>query len=184
MKLFLKLLFILPALAAAGSSIREVYLPPWYDNASFQTFELEIKDLPVHCVQLDHPCTLFCTNQVVMVSNGVARAWLLIDLKKTPATFPIIVMAPDANGRMTPRQKLICHLSLVPLPIQVEVRGDTFTVTNLTEEPFELERADAVNITSQDDRHIAGTLNGSGRLKLKGRAEIRLNRKPGPGGPG
>ena len=59
MKLLLKLLFILPALAATGSSIREVYLPPWYDNASFQTFELEIKDLPVHCVQLDHPCTLF-----------------------------------------------------------------------------------------------------------------------------
>ena len=93
-------------------------------------------------------------------------------------------MAPDANGRMTPRQKLICHLSLVPLPIKVEVRDDTFTVTNLTEEPFELEHAEAVNITSQDDRHIAGTLNGSGRLKLKGRAEIRLNPKPGSGGPG
>ena len=37
MKLFLKLLFILPALAATASSIREVYLPPCYDNASFQT---------------------------------------------------------------------------------------------------------------------------------------------------
>ena len=44
MKLLLKLLLILPALAATGSSIREVYLPPWYDNASFQTFELEIRD--------------------------------------------------------------------------------------------------------------------------------------------
>jgi len=43
--------------------------------------------------------------------------------------------------------------------------------------------AEAVNIASQDDRHIAGTLSGSGRLKLKGRAEIRLNRNSGPGGP-
>ena len=177
------LLFMLPALAATGSSIRDVCLPPCYDQAAFQRFELELKDLSVHCVQLDHPCTLFCTNQVVMVSNGMARARLLIDLKKTPATFPIIVMAPDANGRMKPRQRLICHLSLVPLCIKVEVRGDTFTVTNLTEEPFELEHAENLTITSRDDRHIAGTLNGSGRLKLKGRAEIRLNRNSGPGGP-
>jgi len=184
MKFFLQLLFILPALAAAGSSLQDVCLPPWCDREAFQTFELEINDLPVNCVQLDHPCTLFCTNQVLVVSNGIARARLLIDLKKTPATFPLIVLAPDANGRMTPCRRLICHLSLVPLPIQVEVRGDTFTVTNLTAEPFELEHAEAVNITSQDDRHIAGTLNGSGRLKLKGRAEIRLNRKPGSGGPG
>jgi hypothetical protein len=183
MKFFLQLLFILPALAATGS-IQDVYLPPWCDREAFQTFDLEIKDLRVNCVQLDHPCTLFCTNQVVVVSNGIARARLLIDLKKTPATFPIIVLAPDANGRMTPCQRLICHLSLVAQPIQVEVRGDIFTVTNLTEEPFELEHAEAVNITSQDDRHIAGTLNGSGRLKLKGKAEIRLSRKPGPGGPG
>jgi hypothetical protein len=177
------LLFMLPALAAAGSSIRDVCLPPWYDQAAFQRVELELKDLPVNYVQLDHPCTIFCTNQVVMVSNGIARATLLIDLKKTPATFPIIVMAPDANGRLTPRQRLICHLSLVPLPIKVEVRDDTFTVTNLTEEPFDLEHAENLTITSRDDRHIAGTLSGSGRLKLKGRAEIRLNRNSGPGGP-
>ena len=184
MKPFLKLLFILPALAASGSSIRDVYLPPWHNQAAFQRVEIEIKDLEANYVHLDHPCTIFCTNEVVMVSNGTARATLLIDLKKTPATFPISVMAPDANGRMTPRQRLICHLSLVPLPIKVEVRGNIFTVTNLTEEPFELERAENLTITSQDDRHIAGSLNGSGRLKLKGRAEIRLNRKPDPGGPG
>jgi hypothetical protein len=60
-------------------------------------------------------------------------------------------------------------------------------VTNLTEEPFELERAEAVNITSQDDRHIAGTLNGSGRLKLRDSANnnssfkgLRLNRRDWP----
>lgn len=172
------LLFMLPALAAAGSSIRDVCLPPWCDQAAFQRVELELKDLSASCVQLDHPCTVFCTNPVVLVSNGIARATLLIDLKKTPATFPIIVMAPGANGRMTPHQRLICHLSLVPLPIQVEVRGDTFSVINLTEEPFELEHAENLTITSRDARHIGGTLNGSGRLKLKGRAEIRLNPKP------
>src|ERR1039458_8358410 len=91
------LLFMLPALAAAGSSIRDVCLPPWYDQAAFQRVELELKDLPVNYVQLDHPCTIFCTNQVVMVSNGIARATLLIDLRKTPATFPIIVMRSEEH---------------------------------------------------------------------------------------
>jgi len=38
MKLLLKLLFILPALAAAGSSLRDVYLPPWCDREAFQIF--------------------------------------------------------------------------------------------------------------------------------------------------
>ena len=59
------LLFMLPALAAAGSSIRDVCLPPWYDQAAFQRVELELEDLAANYVQLDHPCTIFCTNQVV-----------------------------------------------------------------------------------------------------------------------
>ena len=61
MKLLLKLLFILPALAATGSSIRDVCLPPCYDQAAFQRVELELKDLSANYVQLDHPCTLFCS---------------------------------------------------------------------------------------------------------------------------
>lgn len=173
------LLFMLPALAATGASIRDVCLPPWYDQAAFQRVELELKDLPGNYVQLDHPCTVFLTNQVVLVRNGAARATLLIDLKKTPATFPIIVMAPDANGRMTPQQKLICHLSLVPSPIRIEVRDDkTFSVTNLTEEPFVLEHTQDLTIVSRDEQHITGTLHGSGRLKLRGRPEILLNPRP------
>ena len=174
------LLFVLPALAA-GASIRDVCLPPWYDQATFQRVEIELKDLPGNYVQLDHPCTVFLTNQVVLVSNGTARAALLIDLKKTPTTFPILVMAPDANGQMTPQQKLICHLSLVPSPIQIVVRGDsTFSLTNLTEEPFVLEHADDLTITSRDEQHITGTVHGKGRLKLRGRAEILLNPRPRP----
>ena len=175
------LLFVLPTLAAAGASIRDVCLPPWYDQAAFQRLELELKGLPGNYVQLDHPCTVFLTNHVVLVSNGTARATLLIDLKRTPATFPIIVMAPDATGRMTPQQKLICHLSLVPSPIQIEVRGDsTFSLTNLTGEPFVLEHAEDQTITSRDEQHITGTLHGKGRLKLRGRAEILLNARPRP----
>jgi hypothetical protein len=176
----LLLLFMLPALAAAGSTIRDVCLPPWYDRAPFQSVELELKDLSANYVHLDHPCTISCSNQVVLVSNGIARATLLIDLKRTPATFPIIVMAPDANGRTTAHQKLICHLSLVSSPVQIEVRGDTFSVTNLTDDPFVLEHARDLTITSRDERHIIGTFHGSGQLKLKGRAEIRLNIKPRP----
>ncbi len=175
------LLFMLPALAAAGTAIRDVCLPPWFDQAPFQKVELELKDLPAAFAQLDHPCTVILTNQFVPVSNGTARATLLIDLKKTPATFPIIVMAPDANGRMAPQQKVICHLSLVPSPIQIEVRGDhSFSLTNLTEEPFVLEHTQDLTITSRDGRHISGTFHGSGRLKLKGRPEIRLNPRPRP----
>ena len=82
---------MLPALATAGSSIREVYPAALgADNASFQTFELEIKDLPVHYVQSTPAPLAAPTGSVVPVSNGTARARLLMDLKKTPATFPIM----------------------------------------------------------------------------------------------
>ena len=164
MKTLFTFLFPLAALAVSGASIRNVYLPPWYDRAAFQRVELELKDLPAAFVQLDLPCTITCTNQIILVNQGHAHTTLSIDLKRTPATFPIVVLTTGTNGRLTPQQKLICHLSLVPMPITVEVRGDTFSVTNL--------------ITSRDDRHIGGTLHASGSIKLKGRAEIRLNPKP------
>ena len=99
---------------------------------------------------------------------------MFIDLRKTPSTFPLVIMAVDANGQMTEHKKLICHLSLVALPVQVYVQGETFAITNLTEEPFEVDRAENLIITSQGERHIHGTLKGNGRLKLKGRAVILL----------
>ena len=49
------LLFMLPALAATGSSIRDVCLPPWYDQAAFQRVELELEDLAANYVQLHQP---------------------------------------------------------------------------------------------------------------------------------
>ena len=171
-------LFLLTALAVSGASIRNVYLPPWYDRAAFQRIDLELKDLPAAFVQLDLPCSVSCTNQIIVVNQGHAHTMLSIDLKRTPATFPIVVLAPGTNGRMTPHQKLICHLSLVPMPFAVEVRGDTFSVTNLTEDHFVLEYARNLTITSRSDRHIVGTLHAIGSIKLKGRAEIRLNPKP------
>ena len=177
MKALFSLLFLLPALAASAAAIRDICLPPWYDQAAFQRVELELKDLPSAYVQLDCPCTVSCTNQIVPVSGGTARATFLIDLKRTPTTFPIVVLVPSANNRMTSHQKLICHLSLVPAPFTVEVRGDAFSVTNLTEEAFVLENARNLTITSRDDRHVVGILHGSGSLKLKGKAEIRLNPK-------
>lgn len=178
MRDLLNLLFLLPALATSAAAIRDVCLPPWYDQAAFQWVELELKDLPSAFVQLDLPCTVSCTNKIIVVNQGHAHATLSIDLKRTPATFPILVLAPGTNGSMTPRQKLICHLSLVPIPFTVEVRGNTFSVTNLTEEPFVLEYARNLTITSRGERHIVGTLHASGSIKLKGRAEIRLNPKP------
>ena len=178
MKTLFTFLFPMAALAVSGASIRNVYLPPWYDRAAFQRVELELKDLPAAFVQLDLPCTITCTNQIILVNQGHAHTTLSIDLKRTPATFPIVVLTTGTNGRLTPQQKLICHLSLVPMPFTVEVRGDTFSVTNLTEEPFVLEYARNLAITSRDDRHIVGTLHASGSIKLKGRAEIRLNPKP------
>lgn len=162
------------ALAAGASSVRDLYLPPWYDKADRQIYQLELTDVKAGRIHLDHPCTVSVTNGPVEVANGVARVTLLVDLKKTPTTFPVVIMAVAANGRMTEYEKLICHLSLISVPVRVDVQGDTFALTNLTEEPFQLERAENLTITSQDDRHIRGTLKGSGRLKLKGRAEIQL----------
>jgi hypothetical protein len=174
MKFCVALSILLSTLVADASSLRDLYLPPWYDKAARQIFQLELNDLKMDRIQLHLPCTISVNQQIIEVTNGVAKATLFIDLRKTPSTFPLMIMAVDANGRMTEYKKLICHLSLVALPVQVYVQGETFAITNLTEEPFEVERAENLVITSQGERHIHGTLKGNGRLKLKGRALILL----------
>jgi len=159
---------------ARASGVRDLYLPPWHEKAARQPFQLELKDLKADRILLDHPCTVSLNKQIIEVTNGVARAALSIDLRTTPSTFPLVIMAVDARGQAKEYEKLMCHLSLVAQPIQVHVQGEAFAITNLTEEPLELERAENLTITSHDARHILGTLKGNGRLKLKGRAEITL----------
>jgi hypothetical protein len=171
---FFALCILSSALVANASSVRDLYLPPWHAKAARQIFQLELKDLKARRILLDHPCTVSLDKQIIEVTDGVAKVTLSIVLRTTPSTFPLVIMAVDANGRMTEYEKLVCHLSLVTEPVQVRVRGQAFAITNLTEEPFELERTENLIVTSQDDRHILGTLKGSARLKLKGRAEISL----------
>lgn len=171
---FFVLCTLYSALVANASSVRDLYLPPWHVKAARQIFQLELKDLKAGRILLDHPCTVSLNKQILEVTNGAAKATLSIDLRTTPSTFPLVIMVVDASGRMTEHEKLMCHLSLVTEPVQVRVQGQTFAITNLTEEPFELERTENLTITSQDDRHILGTFKGSGRLKLKRRAEIPL----------
>jgi hypothetical protein len=171
---FLALCILFSALAANASSVRELYLPPWHAKAARQVFQLELKDLKARRILLDHPCTVSLDKQIIEVTDGVAKVAMSIDLRTTPATFPLVIMAVDANGRTTEYEKLMCHLSLVTEPVQVRIKGETFAITNLTEEPFELEQTENLIITSRDDRHILGTLKGNGRLKLKGRGEISL----------
>lgn len=169
------------ALSAEASNVRELYLPPWYAKAARQVFQLELKDLKAARILLDHPCTVLVDKRIIEVTGGVAKAALSIDLRTTPATFPLVIMTVDADGRTAEHEKLMCHLSLVAEPLQVRVQGETFALTNLTEDPIEVERAENLIITSQDARHICGTLKGSGLLKLKGRTEIALtpNRRAG-----
>jgi hypothetical protein len=174
MRAWIAFFILFCTLAARAASVRDLYLPPWYDKANRQIFQLELRDVKANRIELDHPCTISVTNRTLEVTDGVAKVTLFIDLKSTPTTFPLVIMALDARGQTTEYEKLMCHLSLVAQPIQVCVQGDTFALTNLTEEPFELEQAVGLAIASQDDRHVRGTLKGSGRLKLKGRAEIPL----------
>lgn len=171
---FVSFCLLLFVSAANASGVRDLYLPPWHAQAARQIFELELKDLKTDRILLDHPCTVTLNKPIIGVTNGVAKASLSIDLRATPPTFPLVIMAVDAKGQMTEYQRLMCHLSLVPEPIQVHIQGDTFALTNLAEGPFELERAENLTITSHDARHVLGTLKGKGRLKLKGRAEIAL----------
>ncbi len=165
---------LLFTLAANASNVRDLYLPSWYAKAVRQIFRLELKDLKAERILLDQPCTVSPVRRTIEVTNGATSVNLSIDLRTTPSTFPLVVLAVDDKGRTTEYERLICHLSLVAEPIQIRIKGETFAITNLTEEPFELERTANLTITSQDDRHILGTLKGSGRLKLKGRAEMSL----------
>ena len=171
---FLALCILSSALEVNASNVRDLYLPPWYAKADRQIFQLELKDVIANRIRLDHPCTVSMSEKFISLTNGVAKATLLIDLRTTPPTFPLVIMAVDANGRATESEKLLCHLSLVTEPVQVRVQAEAFTITNLTEEPFEVERTENLVITSRSERHVAGTLTGSGRLKLKGRAEMLL----------
>jgi len=110
-------------LAAAEVEVRNVYLPPCSETASFQMCALEIK-VSEPRVWLKHPCTVFLTNEIIQVSNGVARANLIIDLNRTQSPFPVLVMAADAGGNPTiTKTELRCHLSLVTSQHGVQTQG-------------------------------------------------------------
>lgn len=177
MKSSVVLFIILLTPLAEAFAGRDLYLPPWHDQAAHQIFHLELAEVTVERIELEHPCTISLLRPVV-VSNGVARATLLIDLRTTSSTFPLIFAARDAQGRRTIYEKLNCHLSLVPTPAQVHIQGDAFAVTNLTERPFEMERTENLTITSWSDRHILGNLSGVGLIKLRGLPSLSLNPKP------
>lgn len=172
MRLLLALLVIVPPLGA--EEIRNLYLPPWYEKADFQIYPLEIETSEPQ-VWIKHPCTVFTSSDVAQTSNGIARASLVIDLKKTQSPFPVLIMVADKKGKPTiTRTDLRCHLSLVPSQYQVQTQGDRFKVTNLTERPLTVESWTNLTLHEQTDRHIAGVMHGQGRLKLKGMPMILL----------
>jgi len=175
MRTLLALMMTILPLAAEEIEIRNLYLSPWYEKADFQIYPLEIKTSESQ-VWIKHPCTVFTTNNVVSASNGVGRANLIIDLKKTQSPFPVLIMVPARNGNPTiTKTELRCHLSLVPLPYQVQTRADRFIVTNLTEHPLNVENWTNLTIHEQTDGHIAGVLHGEARLNLKGMPAIFLH---------
>ena len=94
---FLVLCTLFSALTANASGVRDLYLPPWYAKAARQIFQLELKNVKANRILLDHPCTVSLNEQMIEVANGVAKVTLSIDLRTTPSTFPLVIMAVDAN---------------------------------------------------------------------------------------
>lgn len=175
MRTLLALMMTALPLTAEEIEIRNLYLPPWYEKADLQIYTLEIK-VSEPQVWIKHPCTVFTTNDVVQTFNGVARANLIIDLKKTQSPFPVLIMVPDENGKPTvTKTELRCHLSLVPMQYQVQTQGDRFTVTNLTEHRLVVESWNNLTIQEQTDRYIHGSLHGEARLKLQNMPAILLH---------
>lgn len=169
------LALIVIALPLGAEEIRNLYLPPWYEKADFQIYPLEIETSEPQ-VWIKHPCTVFSTSDAAQTSNGIARATLIIDLKKTQSPFPVLIMVADENGKPTiTRTDLRCHLSLVPSQCQVQTQGDRFRAMNLTEHPLILESWNNLTIHEQTDRHIAGVMHGQGQLQLKGMPVILLH---------
>jgi hypothetical protein len=162
-------------LRASQSNITEIFLPPWYSKASTQTFQLELKDLAADQIALDHPCSISIVQQSVAVTNGMAKVTLSIDLRTTPTTFPIIILAVDEKGRCIECRKLNCHLSLVPTPVRIAIHGTDFILSNLTDRPFDIDGFDNLAIFFQDDRQVRGTLKGKAWIHFKTQGRIQLN---------
>jgi hypothetical protein len=175
MKWALPALFL--ALPVFGQvEIRNLYLPPWNEKEATQNYTLAIKCEDAGFVKIQHTCTVQC-EEVVATTNGIARVNLTLDLKKTPSPFYVAVQFPDPKGGFAAcRLRYACHLSLVGAPFIRTVRGDTFAITNLTTNPFVVEKADQVSIQETSDWLLRGTYAQGGALKLRELPEIRFNK--------
>lgn len=183
MKTHLAILILLLAdVSHAGTStIRHFFLPLWFEGEATQTCQLRLKGIEGPLARIGHNCSVTMEHDIIGVTNGLADVTFTVDVKKarTEREFTLQVFGIDAQGNLDDlEQNWVCHPSLVPLKQQVTTRGNRFALTNLTSQPFVLERSDKAVIEEASPTVLGGTFAEGASLQLRGQEKIRLNKNP------
>ena len=180
-RLAILILFLAAVSHAGTSTIRHFFLPLWFEGEATQTCQLRLKGIEGPLARIGHNCSVTMEHDIIGVTNGLANVTFTVDVKKARAEreFTLQVFGFDAQGNLSNlEQNWVCHPSFVPFKQQVTTQGSRFALTNLTSQPFVLERSDKAVIEEASPTVIRGTFEEGASLRLRGQEKIRLNRNP------
>ncbi len=180
-RLAILILFLAAVSHAGTSTIRHFFLPLWFEGEATQTCQLRLKEIEGPLARIGHNCSVTMEHDIIGVTNGLANVTFTVDVKKARAEreFTLQVFGFDAQGNLSNlEQNWVCHPSFVPFKQQVTTQGSRFALTNLTSQPFVLERSGKAVIEEASPTVIRGTFEEGASLRLRGQEKIRLNRNP------
>jgi len=157
-------------------SIRNIFLPMWFQNETNQVCSVQLRGLQSPLVKMKHNCSVTMENEIVPTTNGQVNLCLTVDLRKAAGNpFILQVFGLDANGQLDIlEQEIRCHTSLVPFRVQTAISGNKFALTNLTVAPFQIEQSEGVTFEGTNATAIRGTFRKGAFIRLKDHGEIRL----------
>jgi hypothetical protein len=156
-------------------SIRNEFLPLWYQNESNQVCSVQLRGLRSPLVEVKHNCAVTMEHEIVPTTNGQANVCLTVDLRKAENQVIIEVFGLDTSGQLrTLEQEVRYHTSLVPFRVQTVVSGKRFALANLTTAPFQVERSEGVTFEGTNAAALIGTFRSGAFIVLKNHGEIRL----------
>jgi hypothetical protein len=157
------------------ASVRNVFLPLWFQNESNQVCSVHLRDMRSPVAEIKHNCAVTMEHEIVTPTNGQVDLRLTVDLHKAENLFTLQVFGLDSNGQPgILEQEIRCHTSLVPFRIQAVIKGDRFALTNLTTPPFQVEQSEGVTFEGTNATVVRGTFRKGAFIRMKDHGEIRL----------
>lgn len=150
-----------------------IYLPVHYMGDKVQSCTITFPAMPDGTWNLKTPCYVHAP---ATVSSTTTAIDLVIDLEKTPETFHIHLLSPGSSNQI-PTKVYTIYLSLIPQKYVISQQGNTFHLTNASNQAFRLINQENIEYLKITPFEITGKLNKEGSITLADIGKINLRSK-------